>query len=131
MIAGTPDLAAVIRIVSPFGPIPEASAPAATNASTSAVLPFRVARYKGVTPKLVAAIDAAPAADDAAQDARDAARFYELLEREVVPEFHRRDERGIPVDWVRRMKRSLRTIGPRFCATRMVGEYVKRIYPAG
>jgi hypothetical protein len=28
------------------------------------------------------------------------------------------------------MKASLRTIGPRFCATRMVDEYVQRIYPA-
>jgi len=76
------------------------------------------------------AIDAAAAADDAAQDARDAAAFYERLERDVVPAFYRRDPRGVPLDWVARMKRSLRTIGPRFCAARMVEQYVKEIYRA-
>jgi starch phosphorylase len=74
------------------------------------------------------AIDGETDADEAAQDARHAAALYELLEREVVPTFYDRDEHGVPRAWVHRMKRSLRTIGPRFCATRMVDDYVRTVY---
>jgi starch phosphorylase len=64
------------------------------------------------------------------QDARDAAALYDLLEREVIPLFYDRDANGIPRGWVARMKACLRTIGPRFCATRMLDDYVRNIYSA-
>lgn len=67
-------------------------------------------------------------ADHAAQDARDAATLYDLLEREVVPLFYERDEQGIPRSWVRRIKRSLCTIGPRFCSQRMLEDYMGAAY---
>lgn len=63
------------------------------------------------------------------QDARDAGALYDLLEAEVVPTFYDRDGSGIPTGWVRRVKASLRTIGPRFCATRMMREYLETTYP--
>ncbi len=66
--------------------------------------------------------------DEASQDARDATRLYELLEREVVPAFHDRDAAGIPVAWVRRIKASLRTAGAGFTAARMMSEYAQRVY---
>jgi len=62
--------------------------------------------------------------DPSVQDSRDAAAFYDLLEHEVAPLFYDRGADGIPHGWVRRIKRSLRTNGPRFCATRMVQDYV-------
>ncbi len=68
--------------------------------------------------------------DHGAQDARDADRLYDLLEHEVVPLFHDRDEDGIPHRWVARVKASLRTNGPRFVASRMMGDYVSQVYPA-
>ena len=74
-------------------------------------------------------IAAAEDPNHAVVDARDATAFYELLEKEVVPLFYERDARGVPRGWVARMKASLRTIGPRFCATRMLDEYVRNIYP--
>ena len=52
------------------------------------------------------------------------------LEKEVIPLFYNRDANGIPRGWVARMKASLKTIGPQFCATRMVDEYVRNIYNA-
>jgi starch phosphorylase len=67
--------------------------------------------------------------DHAVMDARDAGAFYELLEREVVPLFYDRDGDGVPNGWCERIKRSLATNAWRFSATRMLDEYVERIYP--
>jgi starch phosphorylase len=67
--------------------------------------------------------------DEAAQDARDAEALYGLLEREVVPLFHARDG-GVPREWIRRVKASLRTAGPTFNTARALGEYVSRVYAA-
>jgi len=66
--------------------------------------------------------------DAAAQDDHDAGAFLDLIEREVIPEFYTRDADGIPHRWVRRMKRAMRTIIPRFTAERMLREYVQQMY---
>jgi len=66
--------------------------------------------------------------DDQTQDARDADLLYGLLEREVIPAFHDRDQAGIPVAWIRRIKASLRTVGAGFTSARMMSEYVQRVY---
>ena len=68
--------------------------------------------------------------DHGAQDGRDAAEFYRLIEQEVVPEFYERDASGVPRAWVKRMRASMKTNIPRFSATRMVREYAENIYPA-
>jgi starch phosphorylase len=68
--------------------------------------------------------------DHGAQDARHAEELYRLVEDEVVPEFYERDEDGIPQAWIRRVKRSMRTLIPAFSATRMVAEYEHRVYRA-
>jgi glycogen phosphorylase len=70
------------------------------------------------------------APDHAAQDARDAGTLYDLLEREVVPLFYDRDGGGVPHGWVRRIKQSLRTIGPRYSSQRMLEDYVATAYQA-
>lgn len=58
------------------------------------------------------------------QDARDSARLFDLLEAEVLPLFYDREHPDdVPVGWVRRIKHSMKTIGPRFNARRMVNEY--------
>jgi starch phosphorylase len=62
------------------------------------------------------------------QDARDAESLYTLMEQEVLPLFYDRDERGIPTGWLARVKASLASIGPRFCATRMLEEYAEHAY---
>jgi starch phosphorylase len=63
-----------------------------------------------------------------AQDARDTEVLHTLLADEIVPAFYDRDERGLPGPWLARMRASLRTLGPRFCAARMLGEYVRGPY---
>jgi len=66
--------------------------------------------------------------EDPAVDAADAAALYELLERQVVPEFYARNEQGIPVAWVARMRESMAKLTPRFSASRTVREYTERHY---
>jgi starch phosphorylase len=63
-----------------------------------------------------------------AQDAHDATILYDVLDREVTPLFYARDGDGAPSGWIARMKSSLKTIGPRFCATRMLEDYVRDVY---
>jgi starch phosphorylase len=74
------------------------------------------------------AIDGSVDTDEDAHDARDAQALYELLEREVRPLFYERDELGIPRGWTARMKASLKSIGPRYNASRMLGDYVRDVY---
>jgi starch phosphorylase len=66
--------------------------------------------------------------DHQAQDHRDARTLFDLLEQAVLPMFHDRDADGVPQRWVALMRRSLQTNGPRFSATRMVREYISRVY---
>ena len=68
--------------------------------------------------------------DHALQDERDAEVLHRVLDHEVVPEFYERDADGLPRAWIARIKTSLRTLGPRFCATRMLREYVQGPYRA-
>src|SRR5207244_10904619 len=77
------------------------------------------------------AIRSDPHADPAAQDAQGAAALVDLLKHEGLPEFYERDGNGVPRRWVQRLKGSLRTIGPRFCATRMLHDYVRFVYRLG
>jgi starch phosphorylase len=65
---------------------------------------------------------------DPAWDAAEADALYDLLEREVVPEFYKRDESGIPTAWVKRMRESMARLTPRFSATRTVREYTEQYY---
>jgi len=66
--------------------------------------------------------------DDPAWDAVEADALYDLLEREVIPEFYTRDEQGIPTAWVARMRESMTRLTPRFSATRTVREYTEQHY---
>ena len=66
--------------------------------------------------------------DDSAWDAAEADALYDLLERKVIPEFYARDEHGIPVAWVARMRESMAQLAPLFSAHRAVREYTEQRY---
>jgi starch phosphorylase len=66
--------------------------------------------------------------DDPAWDAAEAAALYDLLEREVIPEFYARDEQGLPTAWIERMRESMAQLTPRFSADRTVREYTEQHY---
>jgi glycogen phosphorylase len=64
---------------------------------------------------------------DPAQDAVDASQLYDLLERQVIPEFYARDEH-IPRAWVARVRESMASLTPIYSANRSVRDYVERCY---
>jgi starch phosphorylase len=66
--------------------------------------------------------------NDPAWDAAEADVLYNILEREVIPEFYTRDARGIPTAWVARMRKSMANLTPRFSAGRTVREYTEEHY---
>jgi starch phosphorylase len=66
--------------------------------------------------------------DDPAWDATEADALYDLLEREVIPEFYRRDAHGVPVDWVKRIRESMARLTPRFSTNRVLREYIEQHY---
>jgi starch phosphorylase len=68
--------------------------------------------------------------DHRAQDERDALALHALLDEQVVPTFYERDGDGVPHEWIARMRASLRTLGPRFGAARMLAEYLDGPYRA-
>ncbi|MEJ2532271.1 MAG: alpha-glucan family phosphorylase [Halioglobus sp.] len=74
------------------------------------------------------AISAEPAENEAARDDRDRHRVLDLFEREVLPLFYDRDDEGVPRGWVRMLKNSLRSNGPRFCTSHMLQNYIDQVY---
>jgi starch phosphorylase len=66
--------------------------------------------------------------NDPAWDAVEAEALYDLLEREVIPEFYTRDAQGIPTAWVARMRESMARLTPRFSTNRAVCEYTEKYY---
>ncbi|MGA3178928.1 MAG: alpha-glucan family phosphorylase [Verrucomicrobiota bacterium] len=66
--------------------------------------------------------------DDPAWDDAEAQMLYERLEREVVPEFFSRNDQGIPLAWVARMRESMARLTPLFSADRAVREYTEQHY---
>jgi starch phosphorylase len=61
-------------------------------------------------------------------DARDSEDLYRVLRDEAIPLYYDRDADGLPRGWIRRMKRTIRTLGWRFNADRMVMDYTTKCY---
>ncbi|HEV2485521.1 MAG TPA: alpha-glucan family phosphorylase [Terracidiphilus sp.] len=61
-------------------------------------------------------------------DTRDGEDLYRVLNDEVIPLFYQRDRDGLPRGWIKRMKRTIRTLGWRFNADRMVMDYTQKCY---
>jgi starch phosphorylase len=73
-------------------------------------------------------IESDAGADPAAADSADAGRLYRILEEEAVPLFYDRDEAGVPHRWCELVKEAIVTCAPQFTATRMLQDYLDRMY---
>jgi len=60
--------------------------------------------------------------------AYDRAVTMALLEGEILPTYHDRNDSGVPVRWVDMMKASMASIIPKFSAGRMVTDYADNFY---
>jgi starch phosphorylase len=67
----------------------------------------------------------------AASDEREATQLYELLEQQVIPCFYTRDNSGMPVAWVNRIRASISTLTPKYSTNRMLQDYVDLLYLPG
>jgi starch phosphorylase len=66
--------------------------------------------------------------DSERRDDLEAAALYDLIEREVAPTFYQQGDDGLPHRWIERVRHTLMTLGPKVLASRMVSEYVMRLY---
>lgn len=66
--------------------------------------------------------------EDPAWDAAEANALYELLERQVAPQFYSRDGQNIPTAWVARMRESMAQLAPQYSASRSVRQYTEQYY---
>ncbi|MCF7956081.1 MAG: alpha-glucan family phosphorylase [Phycisphaerae bacterium] len=62
------------------------------------------------------------------QDAVESNAIFNLLEKEVVPLFYSRSGDGLPRQWIRSMKNTIKWCAPRFNTSRMVAEYTRKFY---
>lgn len=66
--------------------------------------------------------------DDPNWDKEEANTLYDLLEREVIPEFYNRDTGKMPLAWIRRIRQSMARLTPHFSSNRTVREYTEKFY---
>ena len=62
------------------------------------------------------------------QDDDHARAIYSMLENEIVPLYYENRDEGVPEEWMRRVKISLKNLSPLFAAQRMTSEYEEQFY---
>jgi len=75
------------------------------------------------------AIPSADGIDD--PDRRDdieATALYDLIENEVAVRFYDEDAEGVPYRWIEMVRHTLKSLGPKVLADRMVRDYVNTLY---
>ncbi len=65
------------------------------------------------------------------QDRHDAELLYDILENQIIPTFYERDERNLPVTWLKKVRNAIATVAPVYNTHRMVREYAVRYYLKG
>ncbi|MEJ2037461.1 MAG: alpha-glucan family phosphorylase [Desulfosarcinaceae bacterium] len=61
-------------------------------------------------------------------DRSDAEKIYGLLEEQIIPLYYKISEDGIPIEWVRLMKETIKSTAADFSARRMVKQYIEKFY---
>ena len=75
------------------------------------------------------AIPSADGVDDPDhRDDLEANALYDLIENEVAPRFYDVDAEGVPTRWLEMVRHTLKSLGPKVLATRMVRDYVRQLY---
>jgi len=62
------------------------------------------------------------------QDLVESKALYYILEEDVIPTFYKRTKNGLPREWIRMMKETIRQVPPFFNTNRMVRDYFQKFY---
>jgi starch phosphorylase len=62
------------------------------------------------------------------RDDLEAEALYDLIENEVAPRFYDEDDEGTPVRWLEMVRHTMKSLGPKVLADRMVSDYVTHLY---
>ncbi|HEY5586770.1 MAG TPA: alpha-glucan family phosphorylase [Ruminiclostridium sp.] len=62
------------------------------------------------------------------QDNIDSESIYDTLEQKIIPLFYNVNENGIPTEWIRLMKNSIKSLTWNYSTDRMVQEYTEKMY---
>lgn len=62
------------------------------------------------------------------QDNIDSESIYDTLEQKIVPLFFKVNDKGLPEEWIRIMKNSIKSLAWNYSTDRMVKEYTERMY---
>lgn len=62
------------------------------------------------------------------QNQLDSEMIYEMIENEIVPLFYKRDDDGVPREWIQYIKKSIAQIAPEFTTARMLDDYISKFY---
>ena len=62
------------------------------------------------------------------QDELDAEQIYQTFENEIIPLFYKRNEKGVPEDWIDYIKKCIAEIAPNFTTERMINDYRDKYY---
>ena len=62
------------------------------------------------------------------RDDLEATALYDLIENEVAPRFYDVGDDGVPTRWLEMVRHTLKSLGPKVLATRMVRDYVRQLY---
>jgi starch phosphorylase len=69
--------------------------------------------------------------DPEIRDHMEANEIYDLLENEIAPLYYKKDQNGIPTEWVERMRKSIYDVGLGFNIHRMLRDYIDQFYIPG
>jgi starch phosphorylase len=62
------------------------------------------------------------------RDDLESAALYDLIENDVAPRFYDHDADGVPQRWLEMVRHTLKSLGPKVLADRMVRDYVTTLY---
>ena len=68
------------------------------------------------------------AQDPERRDDVEAGALYDIVEHQVAARFYDRDVNGVPARWVQQVRHTLQSLGPKVLASRMVRDYVEKLY---
>ena len=67
-------------------------------------------------------------ADPDRRDDLEASALYDLIEKSVASRYYDIDGTGLPTRWITMLQHTLATLGPKVLASRMVRDYVQKLY---